>query len=197
MMKKDGKTLYIVVDAVNGFMKEGNLADSYIFNIVPTIIRVLTEIKQKDDYLFFANDKHDALKSTELKNFKEHCCGGWESQTVDELIPFEKEANGVFYKNNICSVLCDDFREAILALDDIEEVVVMGCCTDLCVMYLAILLVLLFHQHNRNINVTVYKEAVQTFNDDLVHRREEYNEMAFREMQRMGVQVKTLGKGDI
>ena len=40
------KKLLIIVDMVNGFVKEGPMADNYINNITPNIINLIQEFKK-------------------------------------------------------------------------------------------------------------------------------------------------------
>ena len=43
------KKLLLVIDMVNGFVKEGALADEYINNITPNIIKLIEEFKHNCD----------------------------------------------------------------------------------------------------------------------------------------------------
>ena len=71
----------------------------------------------------------------------------------------------------------------------LKEVIITGCCTDICVLNLAIPLVNYFDQNNRDVNVCVVKNAVETYNAPY-HNREEYNEMALKLMKQAGVNIR-------
>ena len=74
-------------------------------------------------------------------------------------------------------------------MENLEEVIIVGCCTDICILNLAIPLQNYFDQKDRKVKVTVPKNAVETYNSD-VHNREEYNEIAFKLMKQAGINVK-------
>ena len=71
---------------------------------------------------------------------------------------------------------------------DLKEVVLCGCCTDLCVMNFALPLKTYINEHDLDIKVTIYKNAVETY-DLPIHNREEYNEIAFKIMNNAGIKL--------
>lgn len=75
----------------------------------------------------------------------------------------------------------------------LREVIITGCCTDLCVLDLALPLVNYFDAFNRNTLVIVPENAVETY-DAPNHCREKYNDIAFKLMKQEGVRlVKSYG----
>ena len=75
----------------------------------------------------------------------------------------------------------------------LREVIITGCCTDICVMNLAIPLQNYFDQHDLDTTIYVPKDLVETY-DSPTHNRDEYNEMAFRLMENTGIKlVKKIG----
>ena len=74
----------------------------------------------------------------------------------------------------------------------VKRVVITGCCTDICVMNLAIPLQNYFDQENREIEIVVPQDAVETY-DAPWHNAKEWNEMAYKFMNQAGIKlVKTL-----
>ena len=79
-------------------------------------------------------------------------------------------------------------------VDDLEkmvklkEVVIVGCCTDICVLNAAIPLQTYLDQHDRDVKIKVYKNCVETY-DAPNHNRDEYNEMAFKLMAQAGIEI--------
>ena len=73
----------------------------------------------------------------------------------------------------------------------LEEVVITGCCTDICVMNLAIPLVNYFDEQNKDVTVRVPQNTVETFNSE-VHDRREYNSIALRLMKNQGIGVENI-----
>ena len=81
-----------------------------------------------------------------------------------------------------------NFLEDIKKMNNLKEVVIIGCCTDICILNLAIPLQNYFDQNDLNIKITVPKNAVETY-DAPWHNREEYNEIAFKLMKQAGIDI--------
>ena len=143
------KRLLIIVDMVNGFVKEGAMADPYITHIIDEQLRLINIFKEKDDKLAFIRDCHKE-GCTEFKKFPMHCLEGTsESELVDELKPYENNAL-VYKKNSTSTMFAPNFVNDIESLKNLKEVVITGCCTDICVMNLAIPLVNYFDELKRD-----------------------------------------------
>ena len=92
-------------------------------------------------------------------------------------------------KNSKCGFVTKEFFDYIKKNEkELEEIVLTGCCTDLCVMNFALPLKNYINEHNLNIKVTIYENCVETY-DAPTHNREEYNEMAFKIMQLNGIET--------
>ena len=191
--KEELEKLLVVVDMVNGFIKEGNMeegnmADPYINHITPRIIELVERTIEENEGLAFIKDTHEE-NSTEFKKFPVHCLKGTsESELIDELRDYEK--HGISYKKNSTSTMyANGFISDLEKMKKLKEVIITGCCTDICVLNLAIPLVNYFDQNNRDVNVCVVKNAVETYNAPY-HNREEYNEMALKLMKQAGVNIR-------
>ena len=57
--KEELQELLIVVDMINGFIKEGNMADETINHITPRIIKLIEETLEKNEGLAFIKDTHN------------------------------------------------------------------------------------------------------------------------------------------
>ena len=64
--KEEIEKLLVVVDMVNGFIKEGNMADPYINHITPRIINLVEKVIEEEEGLAFVKDTHEK-DSTEFK----------------------------------------------------------------------------------------------------------------------------------
>lgn len=73
-------------------------------------------------------------------------------------------------------------------MENLKEVTVVGCCTDICVLNLALPLKNYFNQKNKNIEIYVPQNAVETY-DAPNHNRKEYNEIAFKLLTQAGIKV--------
>ena len=128
----------IVVDMVNGFVREGVLHDEKIANVIPRQIELIRQAKNEGKLIVFIKDTHDkdAVEFERFGNTK-HCVeGDREAELVDELKPFE-------YLNDI-----------------------VGCCTDICVANGAIALANLLDEENRKHKIRVHEDAVATYDED-------------------------------
>lgn len=181
------KKLLVVVDLVKGFVTEGNMADPKINHIIPESRKLVERFLTKDNPVIYIKDCHEK-DAIEFNRFPVHCVKGTrEAEMVYELIGFEKYVT-VFEKNSTSAMFAKDFINTINQMENLEEVVIIGCCTDICVMNLAIPLQNYFDEVNKRIQITVPKNAVETY-DAPVHPKDEYNEMAFKFMQQAGINV--------
>ena len=186
--REEIEKLLVVVDMVNGFIKEGNMADPYINHITPRIVKLIEKVMEEDEGLVFVKDTHEE-GSTEFKKFPVHCLKGTsESDVIDELKDFEKY--GLSYeKNSTSTMYAEGFVNDLESMKKLREVIITGCCTDICVLNLAIPLVNYFDQKNKDVEVSVIEGCVETY-DSPLHSRSEYNEMALKLMKQAGVKVR-------
>ena len=184
---ENAKKLLVVVDLVKGFVTEGNMADPKINGIVPESKRLVKEFIENDHIFIYVKDCHEK-NATEFNRFPEHCVKGTsEAEMVDELACFEKDVF-VVEKNSTSAMFADSFIPAIDEMKAVDEIVIIGCCTDICVMNLAIPLQNYFDQKERNVRIIVPKNAVETY-DAPYHNKDEYNNMAFKFMAQAGIKV--------
>ena len=71
------RSLLIIVDMVNGFVKEGALADPNIQKIIPRQLELLKQYLNEKSAVVFIKDTHEK-ESSEFKNFPPHCIKGTE-----------------------------------------------------------------------------------------------------------------------
>ncbi|MBR3151691.1 MAG: cysteine hydrolase [Erysipelotrichaceae bacterium] len=186
--KEEIKKLLVVVDMVNGFIREGNMADPGIANILPAIRECIES--SRCDGLAFIRDSHPE-DAAEFQKFPVHCLSGTsESELVDELKEYAEGALD-YEKNSTSAVFAPGFLEDIESMSSLEEVIISGCCTDICVMNLAMPLTNYFDQNNRKVLVRAPRNLTETY-DAPVHPRADYNEMANRLMELSGVKTEEL-----
>lgn len=183
------KKLLLVIDMVNGFVKEGALADREINNITPNIIKLIEEFVKAGNDIISIQEGH-SQNSKEFDSFPPHCIiGTEEANLIEELIPYKNKMK-IIRKNSTCGFITKDFMKYLEEnKENLEEVILTGCCTDLCVMNFALPLKNYINEHNLNIKVTIFKNTVETF-DSPMHNREEYNNMAFKIMSQNGIDIK-------
>ena len=183
------KKCLIVVDMVNGFVREGVLHDNSIANIIPTQIKLIKETLACDGLVIFIKDTHNK-DSKEFKRFgnTHHCIKGTkEADLVDELIPYEGLVNTISIEKNSTSFMeAPDFRKVVKNLDNVEEYGICGCCTDICVVNGAIGLANYNDQWDRDVTIKAYKDAIATYGEDT---RENYIDAAYLLMEQQGIQL--------
>lgn len=184
------KKLLVVVDMVNGFIKEGKMSDRDINHITPKIKSLVEKFLSEDEAVAFIKDTH-TKDSIEFRKYPEHCIDGTsECELISELSSYEKDSL-VYRKNSTSTIFASNFMRDIERMKSLEEVVITGCCTDICVINLAIPLVNYFDEHDRDVKVRVPQNAVETFNSE-THNREEYNKVALRLMKNQGIGVENI-----
>ena len=182
------RNLLIVVDMVNGFVREGAMASQNIEHIVPEVERLVKKFTEEDDsQVMFVKDTHE-LDAREFKRYPVHCVKNTrESENIDELKKYESMAI-VHEKNSTSAIFPPLLLERIDCMKNLKNVVIVGCCTDICVINLAIPLQNYFDQVNRDINIEVPVDAVETY-DAPNHHADEWNNMAFRFMEQSGIKL--------
>jgi nicotinamidase-related amidase len=185
--KEDLEKLLVVVDMVNGFVREGVMSSENIEHIIPRIKTLVDKAIGEGDGVAFIKDTHNP-DSLEFKKFPPHCIKGTsESELVSELKPYEKDSL-VYEKNSTSAMFAPGFVSDLEQMKKLREVIITGCCTDICVLNLAIPLTNYFDQNNREVGVSVVSDAVETY-DAPNHKASEYNEMSLKLMRQAGIKI--------
>ena len=183
------KGMLIVVDMVNGFVREGVLHDEKIADVIPRQIELIKDAKSRGDLIVFIKDTHDE-NAVEFKRFggTKHCVRGTsEANLVDELLPFENDEDSIsIEKNSTSFMVAPEFRNLIAELYNIERVDVVGCCTDICDFNGTMGLANYFDQTNRNVELNVHIDAIATYAQDA---RKNYVDAAYLLMEQQGIQL--------
>ena len=95
----------------------------------------------------------------------------------------------VYEKNSTCALYAKNFLSDLDSMKKLREIILTGCCSDICVLNLAIALVNYLDEQNKNIKVSVYKELIETYNSP-EHNREEYNQMSLKLMKQAGIEIR-------
>lgn len=207
---KDIEELVIAVDLVNGFVKEGALADPYIQHIIPAAKNYMQEALTDEHKAVAVIRENHTKEAMEFKNYPPHCLAGtWEAALVIELVQYEPYCYE-FFKNSTCAMWAPgflDFIKEVIKNPKFRKITIVGCCTDICVMDVAIPLKKLCDELDIAVDVIVPKEAVETYEtkpnvydgdgklmEAGIHDRQEYNNMAFKFMMQAGIKVEEPSK---
>jgi len=169
------KRVKLLIDTIKGFHDIGNLANPRMANIIPNIIKLL-EKDEPSDRTFLLGDCHD-LDDEEFQMFPPHCVEGTEeTEIIDELrIPFVK-ARGQYIPKTRYSGFFNTELELILEHLKPEQVIVVGVCTDICILHTVADL------RNRDYRVIIPRDCVETF-DAPNHPADQHNQWALNHMQ--------------
>lgn len=133
--------MLVVVDMQNDFI-DGALGTEEARAIVP---KVIDKIKNFKGQIFYTRDTHDEnyMETQEGKNLPvEHCIintHGWELE--DEIKTLAKERKSmIFDKPTFGSMGLAGFLNGIQKVASIDEIELIGLCTDICVISNALLL---------------------------------------------------------
>lgn len=178
----------LIIDMVNGFVKYGTMHDKSIANVIPNQIQLLEKMQKETDIIAIVKDTHKK-KCIEFKTYPEHCVkGSGEENLVEELSQFENEDALVFEKNSTDVTHVPEFFEYIEKMQNLKEIVVGGCCTDICVLNAVISMKTYFNQEDLDIDIVVPRNCVETYNGP-THSQAEFNEIAYKLISQSGVKV--------
>ena len=185
-LKQYRKVLY-VVDMVKGFVTEGVMHDEFIARTIPEQIELIEKFKKEQQGLAFIKDNHTE-DSIEFKVFPPHCMiGTSEADLVDELQIYEQESL-VYPKNSTSAIFAPNVIADLNQMENLQEIVGVGCCTDICILNFLIPLKNYFNQINKDVEVLVVKDATETYGTPN-HDRDYYNKIAYELMAQAGVVV--------
>lgn len=185
---KDVRKILYCIDMVNGFVKEGALHDKHILSVVPEQIRLIDKFISEDERIAFIKECHNN-DSMEFNSFPPHCITGTsEAELISEIKDYEKDAL-VYLKNSTSGMFAKGMLEDLNSMISLNEVVGVGCCTDICVLNFLIPLKNYFNENNRDVKVFVVTNATDTYHIDGIHDRDYYNKIAYELMKQSGVIV--------
>jgi len=180
-------TALIVIDMVNGFAKSGNLYSDRIEAIIPSVVKTTT-LFDKYEKLFVA-DTHEE-HAAEFEAYLPHCVGN-ESEVVDELKSLYDDNSTVIPKNSTNGFLAPAFQQWFDAnKDKYNQYVLIGDCTDICILQFALSLKAYYNEHNKNSRIIVPIDGVETYHLDLNnHYGDLMNMFALYNMELNGVEL--------
>lgn len=183
-MKEINKKALIIIDMNNGFAKEGALYSPRVESLILPIKKYSDTFEGKI-VAFTDTHKEDCL---EFSSYPPHCLEGTpECEVVEELkdikglITIPKNSTNGFHEE-----LFQDFLEQNKEIDKFE---IVGCCTDICVYQFATTIKTHFIKNNKNVEVVVHKDMVETF-DAPNHEAEKLNELFLNSLMSNSIIVK-------
>ncbi|TEB04170.1 nicotinamidase/pyrazinamidase [Pelotomaculum schinkii] len=190
ILKLDGlepqKTALVVVDMINAFAREGPLQSPRVNALIPAVAKLVRLCRSRGITVLSFADCH-TTESPEYDAFPVHALTGTsECEIVDEI----KEIGDytLIHKNSTNGFLEESFQEWLIDNRQIENFIIVGDCTDICIQQFATSLKADFNRKNQRRLVAVPVDAVDTYdlgphNGDLTHM------MALYFMQESGVKL--------
>ena len=178
------KTALIVVDVVNGFIREGAMASPLVEGIIPEVAKLMTMCNKAEIPVVAFADCHKE-DCSEFASFPPHCIENTsESELVDEL----KKVGGYFLmkKNSTNGFHEKIFKQCLIQNPTTNTFIVVGDCTDICVMQFCLTLKTWYTQQNRNIDIYIPVNAAETY-DAPNHDADFMNIAAYKLMKDSGI----------
>ena len=177
------KTGLFIVDMNNGFAKEGALSSPRVEKIIKPIADFSKVLSSKINTIVAFTDTHDK-NSVELKSYPSHCLrGDKESDVVEELLDIPNME--IIEKNSTNGFFAMDIEK----YKNLDNFIVVGCCTDICVYQFVLTLKTYFNQHNLYKNIVVPINLVETYDIDKVHCGDMLNTIFLNSMIQNGINV--------
>ncbi len=180
------KTALIMVDLVNGFAKEGALQSDRVQELIPELVRLARRCDELGIVKLAFADAHFA-DSPEFAVYPPHCLQGTEeAEVVSEL-----QAVGgytLIEKNSTNGFLEAEFQAWLKQNSTLENFIITGDCTDLCVQQFALALKAWFNLQQRQVRVILPVNAVETYDFEL-HDGDLMNLMALYNMSVNGIEI--------
>ena len=137
LREKDDRSLLVVVDMINGFIHTGALADPKIDHIIPAVVETVNAYLKHDFPVLAFRDCHNE-SAKEFSSFPPHCLkDSEESELIDELKPYADQFI-ILDKNSTNGFVQPEFLEVFQQMTDLRSVMIVGCCTDICVLQFAL-----------------------------------------------------------
>lgn len=154
------ETVLVVVDLINGFVREGMLKSQRVENIINPIVNLIDECeKRKIAIVAFADCHGDS--AAEFEAFPKHClCGSFESELVEEI---KDKDIYLIEKNSTNGFLEEKFQKFLKKNPHIKNFIVVGDCTDLCVLQFVLTLKCSFNSQNIKSRIIVPADCVETY----------------------------------
>ena len=172
-----------IVDMNNGFARSGSLYSPRVEALITPIENFIKHVSNKVHKIVAFTDRHTP-ESIELQSYPSHCIENHiESEIIDELKSIENVQ--VIPKNSTNGFFAMD----TIDFNNVDNIIIVGDCTDICVYQFAITLKSYFNQNNMPKNIIVPINLVDTYDIPNVHSAELLNLVFLNSMLQNGINV--------
>lgn len=177
------RTHLFIVDLNNGFAKSGNLYSDRVNALIKPTVEFLNLIHNDISKITAFTDCHDE-NSLEFLNYPSHCLkNDYESEIVDELKEFKNIE--VLKKNSTNSF----FALKDTSFNGIDNIIIIGDCTDICIYQFVVTLKAYFNQNNIKKEIIVPINLIDTYDIPNIHSAEIFNTVFINSMIQNGIKV--------
>lgn len=154
-------TALVVMDMINGFAVSGALYSPNTASIVPQLAQLMKACRERELPIVFFADSH-SQDSPEFLSYPVHCLAGErESRPVEEL---EKIGGYTLIpKASTNGFLEPAFQQWLKEHLQVNQFIITGCCTDICVQQFALAVKTDFNRRGIVSRVVVPKELTATY----------------------------------
>lgn len=163
------KRALLVIDLLNDFVRSGGVLEcgENGRRAARAAARHIADARAAGEPVFYICDRHRA-DDAEFELFPPHCIAGSEGADIyDAVAP--QDGDMIIPKRRFSGFFGTDL-DGLLREAGVEEIALVGVCTNICVLYTAA------DARMRGYDVVVYRDAVASF-DDQAH------DAALRELQ--------------
>lgn len=184
----DNKSVLFIIDMNNGFAKSGPLSSKRVEKLIPSIVEDVEIFNSFNNPIIAFTDSHKK-ECLEFKSYPIHCLeNSYESEIVDEIKQFNDIM--IIKKSSINAFLEEETKKYIdsFVRDGYKNFVLCGCITEVCVKQFAQTLKAYLNVINKDINVIVPINSVDTY-DSPEHNADIINLFSFYEMNSCGIKI--------
>ncbi len=182
------ETAVIIIDMINGFALEGSLSSERVEALIEPIAELMKASKGMNKV--FLCDRHPE-NAVEFSSYLPHAIQGTsEALIVEPLYSLQDEHTSVIFKNSTNGMMTKDMRHYLEANSSLKNFVIVGDCTDICILQFALSLKAYFNELNKDKQIMVPMALVDTFDLEVTsHDATLMNLFAFYNMKMNGVSL--------
>ena len=177
------KTELIIVDVVNGFVRQGAMASPLVEDIIPPVVSLMKKCKSRNIPVTAFADCHSE-SCAEFSAFPPHCIENTtESELVDEI---KNEGGYLLIKKNSTNGFHEEEFKQHISNSGRNTFIVTGDCTDICVLQLCLAMKTWFTQRDESAEIIIPVSCTETYNAP-VHDADFMNIAAYKIMKDSGI----------
>lgn len=185
---KADETAIIIIDMINGFALEGSLASPRVGALIEPISNLIEKCQGMKKV--FVCDRHSE-NAAEFSSYLPHAVEGTEEALIVEVLYKLQDAQtSVIFKNSTNGMMTHEMQAYLAANPEINNFILVGDCTDICVLQFALSLKTYFNEINVQKQVIVPMNLVDTFELEVTaHDGDLMNLFAFYNMKMNGIAI--------